>query len=154
MSKPIGFFKTEEEFQKCAKWWQHKLFLDDWFIKFSTVDKTLEYDNSDCDSPDCEGAQLSGLCSYNYVNKEASIIVYNVKETGGAEDVIKDIAELSLVHELLHLKTEYVTESGIMGFENVLYNNMVHQSMECMAKTLIMTKYNIDYNYFLRSDNS
>ena len=29
MNKPIEFFKDNKEFQKCAREWQHKLFLDD-----------------------------------------------------------------------------------------------------------------------------
>lgn len=148
MSKPIEFFKTDDEFQRCAKWWQHRLCLDDWIIKFKTTDKILEYD-----CPECDNAQLSGLCEYNYLNKEASIVVYNSKDAT-IEDITKDIAELSLVHELLHLKNEYITENSVTGFDNVFYNSIIHQSMECMAKTLIMVKYKVDYDYFFGSDNS
>lgn len=33
MSKPIEEFKTQEELNQCLKWWQDKLFLNDWIIK-------------------------------------------------------------------------------------------------------------------------
>ena len=67
MAKPINVFKSDEEFQKCAKDWQHKLFLDNWFIEFElTTDKLYQETNL-----------LWGYNSYSFENCSAAITVFN-----------------------------------------------------------------------------
>ena len=138
--KPIECFKTNEQFQECCRWWQHKLFLDDWFIKFELTTDKLEVPE--------EGGILSGACNYIFNNREANIIVSNTNEYDG-ESPVRNIAELTVVHELLHLKNGYNCEFD--AEEKTFHNYIVHQELEAMAKTLIMIKYGVDYNYFLGS---
>ena len=38
MTKPIEKFTTEEEFKSLCKWWQHRLGLDYWQIKFTYIE--------------------------------------------------------------------------------------------------------------------
>jgi len=97
---------------------------------------------------------ILGLTKFSYINKTAEIQIDNTK----------DYAEVSLVHELLHLKEEYIDtayiEDGsasldIESTNGVYIRNIFkrHQCMEQMAKSLIMTKYpSIDYDFFIVED--
>lgn len=139
--KPIEYFNTDKEFQKCAKEWQHKLFLDDWFIKFELVEQELYLD---------EKKELSvfGYCDKNWENHEAIIRISHLKNTKGI--VTKSIEELTLIHELLHCKLfplESDTEKS--SYEAVHLDLQNHVHIEQLAKSLLMTKYNLDYDYFM-----
>ena len=72
-NKPIEYFQNDKEFQKCAKEWQHKLFLDDWFIKFELVDGELYLDNE-------EETEVYGYCTRNFENHEALIRIAHKKK--------------------------------------------------------------------------
>ena len=143
-NKPIEYFQTDKEFQKCAKEWQHKLFLDDWFIKFELVDQEIyaETDNSSSE------AKLFGYCQKIWENHEALIRISHIKNLDGA--VTRGIEELTLIHELLHCKLfplEVDEEHGTYeGLSLALQN---HVNIEQLAKSLLMAKYNLDYNYFM-----
>jgi len=142
MAKPINVFKSDEEFQKCAKDWQHKLFLDNWFIEFElTTDKLYQETNL-----------LWGYNSYSFENCSAAITVFNGEklelDDGFGDSFSKNIAELTLVHELLHIKFEYVNDPDVIGDIAPIHQSLLHQATEAMAKSLIMTKYNLDYDYF------
>ena len=150
--KPVKKFKTEEEFMVCAKDWQNKLFLNDWFIKFSLANEGVKSEKGEELLLDDE--LILGLTKFSYINKNAEIQIDNTK----------DCAELSLVHELLHLKEEYIDtayiEDGTTSLEveagNDTYIRSIfktHQCMEQMAKSLIMIKYpSIDYDFFIIED--
>lgn len=142
MAKPINVFKSDEEFQKCAKDWQHKLFLDNWFIEFElTTDKLYQETNL-----------LWGYNSYYFENCSAAITVFNGEklelDDGFGDSFSKNIAELTLVHELLHIKFEYVNDPDVIGDISQVHQSLLHQATEAMAKSLIMTKYNLEYDYF------
>ena len=144
MGSPIIRFKSNEQFQKCCKEWQHRLFLDSWFIKFVLTDKIIEYE---------DGTVLDGENAFNYNNKEARITIFNGTYDFDDKEyvnVTKQIAELVVIHELLHIKEEYLLDKDIINKDvegHQKYN--AHQSLESMAKTLLMTKYNLDYTYFM-----
>ena len=150
--KPVKKFKTEEEFMACAKEWQKKLVLTDWFIRFSLADDGVKTKQGDELTVDDD--MILGLTKFSYINKNAEIQIDNTK----------DCAELSLVHELLHLKEEYIDtayiEDGTTSLEveagNDTYIRSIfktHQCMEQMAKSLIMIKYpSIDYDFFIIED--
>lgn len=138
--KPIEIFKEDEQFQKCCKEWQHRLFLDDWFIKFTMVDDIISFGDGEAD----------GVCEYNFNNKEAVIKIYNGKDIE-EHSICKTCAEQVIIHELLHLKQEYITERETFEIDNNNFHEYIaHQSTEMMAKTLLMVKYNLDYDYFLK----
>ena len=135
--KPIEVFKSEEQFQEYAKEWQNILFLNDWFITFKLVDKTIFAD---------DGSELWGYSSYAFSNSSAQITVYNGKTSSDGDS--KNIAELTLVHELLHLKLEYMTDNDIIGEITQLEASLRHKVLEMMAKSLIMVKYGVSKDYF------
>lgn len=136
--EPIKQFKSIRELKDCAKWWQKRLFLENWFIKYELVDKQLAKES---------GEPIDGYCQFSVENKEAKIVISN---TTTEEGVVEFSAELTLIHELLHLKIEYLpksyNEGGTESFEDLL----LHQSQEEMAKTLLLTKYNLEKDWFLR----
>lgn len=141
MAKPIELFKSDRQFQEYAKWWQHKLFLDSWFIVFHLASEDIVDETGE--------RVVSGLCEYDFTNKEASITICNTTENDEGS-VLRNISELNLIHELLHLKNEY-----ILAVENPedrsFHKYIAHQGLEEMAKTLLRVKYNLDCNYFLGS---
>lgn len=138
---PIETFKSEEEFTATCEYWKNKLYLTDWIIKFELADDTIKETDDNL-----EGINLLGECTFNFINKQAFIQLDN---THG-------IAELTLVHELLHLLIPFMREDCLVC-ENIeldrnLYKDaIIHQSMEQMAKTLLMVKYpSIDKSFFVK----
>lgn len=138
---PIESFKSEEEFTSTCEYWKNKLYLTDWIIKFELADDTIKETEGNL-----EGISLLGECTFNFINKQAFIQLDN---THG-------IAELTLVHELLHLFIPFMREDCLVceniELERNLYKDaIIHQSMEQMAKTLLMIKYpSIDKSFFVK----
>lgn len=139
--KPIEVFKSDKQFQEVAKNYQHKLFLDDWFIIFGLTKEPITAD---------DGQILWGYCNFSYENASASIMVFNgdLAEQGIDADS-KNIAELTLLHELLHLKMEYMTDKDIVGDLPLVAQSLKHRGLESLAKSILMFKYGIDYDYFM-----
>ena len=143
MSEPIQVFESNEQFLACAKEWQDRLFLNDWFIKFKmTEEEELKDDN---DTP------LWGFCQQGANENSAYITIYNKIDFDSinAEEKLwlKPCAELTLIHELLHLQFEY---SEALSDENneILREHLTHASLERMAKSLLMAKYGIEREWF------
>ena len=132
--KPIEEFKTQEELNECLKWWQSKLFLDSWIIKAKI-----------CEPCDFSVEGRAGENSMVFENKESMIRILDKKYF--PDDAIAIYcAEQVLIHELLHCKYNFLLNKGT--FESVYVDVMEHQLLEEMAKTLIMAKYNLDFDYF------
>ena len=149
--KPIREFKSDEEFQKIAKDLQHKLFLDDWFIIFGLTDEPIRI----------SGGYSSGLTTFDYGNREATILILNKDNWDYSEEVaeykptvIRNCALLNLLHELLHLKREYIVPSDILedGADELseMEKKDVHTNLEKMAKTLFMMLTGTNTDYFLK----
>lgn len=145
-------FKSNEEFQEIAKYLQHMLFLDDWFIKFQLVADTIHYEREEGNEHDAVG-----LTTYDYGNREATIYVQN-GDTGSEKDeddnVLKNIALLNLIHELLHLKEEYIVLSDCYPnmVDNLSDTDKVHKHMhlEQMAKSIFMAITGADKDFFYK----
>ena len=139
-NKPIEYFQNDKEFQKCAKEWQHKLFLDDWFIKFELIEQEIYADDKE--------SKLYGYCQRIWENHEAVIRISHVKGTNGI--VTKGIEELTLIHELLHCKLfPLEVDDDHSSYEGLSLELQNHIHIEQLAKSLLMAKYNLDYNYFM-----
>lgn len=144
MAKPINVFKNEEQFLACAKDWQHKLFLDNWNIEFKLTNDCLKTIDNESGIENV----LWGFNAFTFENSSAVITIYNGKVLDTDNSVSKNMAELTLVHELLHIKFEYITEEDVVGNMPTIQQALLHQGVETMAKSLIMAKYNLDYDYF------
>lgn len=145
-------FKSNEEFQEIAKYLQHMLFLDDWFIKFQLVADTIHYEREEGNEHDAVG-----LTTYDYGNREATIYVQNGdtdSEKDEDDNVLKNIALLNLIHELLHLKEEYIVLSDCYPnmVDNLSDTDKVHKHMhlEQMAKSIFMAITGADKDFFYK----
>lgn len=122
-------FNSKEELNACLRWWQEKLFLTDWIIKASICEP-------------CEGNM--GENSFDMVNKCCVIRISDKKYYG--DRIMKYCAEKVLVHELLHLKYNWIANEST--YEGKCVDVMEHGLFEQMAKSLIMAKYNLNLDYF------
>lgn len=138
MSEPIMEFKNNQELNECLKEWKERLFLCNWNIKAQLVHG--EY---------IQG--LGGLCEMQWENSCALISIRYANEI--PEGIEKEPHEKILVHELLHCKF-FGVEQNNATIESVFWDTIQHQLLEQMAKSLIMSKYNIPYEWFLEKGAS
>ena len=133
MSKePIMVF-TAEILNKSLKWWKKKLFLTDWTIRAKLV-------------PPDELGSLLGNNTFTFEDKSSIIRIADIPISERSTYVGKLCDECTLVHELLHLKYNLFEDSS--SFEKSYVENMEHQKLEQLAKTLIMVKYNLPFKWF------
>lgn len=131
---PIEEFTNQIMLDACLSSWQKKLFLNDWIIKASVVkpDEFLE-------------ENVCGENEFSIVNKSCYIRLMSKEDYGNR--IEKYCAEKILVHELLHCKYNWLAPPNTM--EGKYFDEMEHALIEQMAKSLIMTKYDIGYDYFM-----
>ncbi len=135
MKKPICEFKNQKELNKCLKWWCKKLFLTDWIIKAKIIPQ------SEFELPDSSGENLM-----IFEQKTAQIHLLEYK-AASENSFTKYCQEKVLVHELLHCKYNYMQDSN-GSYEGKFLDAHDHQTLEEMAKTLIMVKYKIPFGWF------
>lgn len=131
MNQPIIEFKDEAQAYECLKEWQTRLFLDDWIIR-------VKFDS-----------EIHAFAEVEKVTDIQSAII----RIHPLDDVTRDrntkyCAEKSLVHELLHLKLDLVDFDGNLPIEVIVFNYTQHQKVEQLAKSLIMAKYNLPFEWF------
>ena len=131
-SEPVIEFKDIDEAVEYLKYWQKVLFLDDWIIKVEFMEDTRAVDYlSDND--------------IDYKGKSAVIILKRFDEKD--EDRIrKPCHEGLLVYELLHCKYDHVFTERI--YEDKTLHILAEQTLGQMAKTLMMVKYGIGFEWF------
>lgn len=135
---PIMEFDNQEHLQSCIEEWKKILFLQDWTIKGILVDPPLVDEDS--------GDELCGLNSFQVVNKCSAIHI--VRPTDDIKSrIVKYCAEENLVHELLHCKYNW-TQKEANSIEYAYYDTLEHSLIEQMAKSLIMAKYNLQFEWF------
>lgn len=133
MSEPIMIFENEDELNKSLKEWKKRLFLNDWNIKAYLA----------------HGEDIAGLAGESEAQWVNSCGVIRIRYGNEMpNDMIeKEPHEKILVHELLHFKMMSFTSSD-MSIEDVFFDEKQHQLLEQIAKSIIMAKYNIKYNWF------
>lgn len=139
--KPIDVFENQEQLEKVLREWQHRLFLDGWLILAYITDEIVDPD----------GVEVTDAAGYNSLVFELSIsnIQLLSDETYKEKNMLfKHCQEKDLVHELLHCKYDWLGNQG-GTYEGVYLDATEHQKLEEMAKSLIMAKYGVDYNYFM-----
>ena len=133
---PIMEFESEEQLQSCIEEWKKILFLQDWVIKGKLVDEL--YNDS--------GNELAGDNNFQIANKCSLIRIVKANEDIKSR-IVKYCAEATLVHELLHCKYNW-TEKHSDSIEYAYYENLEHSLIEQMAKSLIMVKYELPFEWF------
>lgn len=133
--EPIIEFKDEAQAYECLKEWQTRLFLDDWIIKIQLEESPVI----------CDGKECSGMHNSEYSIKTSVISIY--QKAFEENRITKHTAEHTIIHELLHLKYpmyNFETESP----QDIESREMTHALIEQMAKSLIMVKYNLTFDWF------
>lgn len=133
---PIMDFESEEQLQACIEEWKKVIFLQDWVIKGKLVDELY----------DADGNELSGNNSFQIPNKCSLIEIVRGNEDNQSR-IVKYCAEATLVHELLHCKYNWTSKCSD-SIEYTYYDNLEHGLIEQMAKSLIMVKYNLPFEWF------
>lgn len=131
--KPKMYFENREEADKCLAEWKARLFLSDWNIKLF-FDTHLDDNNS-------------GLSEVIWTLSCGKITMLCKGELEKEDYISKQPQEQILIHELLHFKY-LIVENRNATIEDVHYSENQHQLLEQMAKSLYMTKYNLDYEWF------
>lgn len=131
MKEPVKIFKSKKQLEFYVKYWSKKLQLDDWII---------------CVCVDmCSNQENHGENEIDFVNKCALITIERKENMD--DFIMKQPEELVLVHELLHCKITCL-EKNNMSREEFCYELEQHQLLESLAKSFIMTKYGLDFDWF------
>ena len=135
---PIMEFESQEHLQSCIEEWKKVLFLQDWIIRGILVDPPFV--DEDC------GGELCAHNEFQIVNRCSLIRIVKPNEDIKSR-IVKYCAELSLVHELLHCKYNWTAKSS-ESIEYAYFDTLEHGLIEQMAKSLIMVKYDLPFEWF------
>lgn len=131
---PIMEFTSIEQAYECLHYWQEKLFLQDWTIKLLLV------------SP--EEMNTQEVCGENiYVVESNCCVIKILRPEYYGDRITKYCAEQILIHELLHCLYNWC-ERNYDSIEVVYYDTLEHARLEQMAKSLLMVKYNLKFDWF------
>ena len=132
MHQPILEFENIEQARVCLEEWKTRLFLDDWIIQLK-----LEEVNEN----------LCANVSATQTLKTAIITVYKKGDNYDNESPMKYCAEKLVVHELCHIALQ-MPSADVSSVEQWIYDSTMHQRVEQMAKSLIMAKYGMGFDWF------
>jgi hypothetical protein len=143
MGEPTKIFHNLKEAYDCLAYWKKVLFLEHWIISI----KLCEDDDEDLIEDGEGGKALFGKNMFVMENNSCLIKIrkYSIEEE---DSIVKYSDELTLVHELLHLKYNW-TAKRTDSIEYIYYETLEHQLIEQMAKSLIMAKYNLTFDWFI-----
>jgi hypothetical protein len=108
------------EFQEMCKRWQSAMRLADWHVEFELADPK-----------DIKGND--GMSHISVINCEAKIQIADPRKVGMENRTFPYSAELTLVHELLHLYFEPVCAKRKAADRRL----MIEQAIETLAKAII-----------------
>ena len=139
--RPIEVFQSQEQLDECLKWWQDKLCMNDWILAAHTVSKK----EMDDDSSQGENHMIHErkVAEIRILKKE------DMPEDSTAKQFLRHCDEEILVHEILHCLYDWM-DSGQNSYEGVYMDEVEHQKLDQMAKSLIMVKYNLPLSYFAK----
>lgn len=137
----LDIFKDQEQLEECLREWQHRLFLDGWLILAHVEDKIMNPNGE-------EVIDTAGYNTFVFESSQANIQLLSDESYKENNTLFKHCMEKDLVHELLHCKYDWM---GCQGgtYEGVYLDATEHQKLEEMAKSLIMAKYGVGYDYFM-----
>jgi len=131
-SEPIMYYADDLKLGASLSEWKERLFLSDWIIKAVLVEEST-----------LEGQPQAGICEFQFNHKSARI---EISKQNREERIAKCPQEKTLVHELLHLKYNWV--EAPKSYEGVYVDETEHALLEQMAKSLVMAKYGIPFSWF------
>lgn len=140
-SQPIDIFEDQEHLEMCLREWKHRLFLDHWLIRASITNEITDVDGKVI-------TDVSGYNTFIFESCHANIQILSDRAYKENNMLFKHCMEKDLVHELLHCKYDWMGNQG-GTYEGVYLDATEHQKLEEMAKSLIMAKYGVGYDYFM-----
>jgi hypothetical protein len=131
---PIIRFESQQQLEESLAEWQSRLLLSDWLIMVKLVNP--------------EELEKDGKLMAGFNNSEEVLMSSEISIADGEfpNSVTKACAEETLIHELLHLKLPMFIVDG--SIESCMYNDGVHATIEQLAKSLLMAKYNLSLSWF------
>lgn len=136
---PICVIEDQKELDALLAWWQEKLFLQDWIINASVVS------SKEFDLEDSAGENL--MC----VEQKMSTIHLLDASEAVKDSPVRFCHEKILVHELLHCLYDLLDPAENSYTEKYL-EMMDHARLEQMAKSLMMVKYGLSFDWFKNPD--
>lgn len=137
MTEPIKEYISQKQLEQSLREWQERLFLTDWIIRIAQRDLVDMNDRA-------------GEIDFCY--EKHSAFIYLTKTCEKTRNMImKTYQEQTLVHELLHLKMNYI--NNLDTYEGKMVEIQEHALVEQLAKSLIMAKYNLSFDWFYNDDD-
>lgn len=140
--RPIEVFQSQAQLDECLKWWQDRLCMNDWILTASICGR------EDMDSVDDQGENLM-----IHARKVAEIRILkktDMPNDSVAKRFLRHCDEQILVHELLHCLYDWMDPGNNPSYEGTYLDEIEHQKLDTMAKSLIMVKYDLPLSYFIK----
>ena len=140
--RPIEVFQSQTELNECLRWWQDKLCMNDWIISAAIV-PVSEMDDKD-DQGENHMIHTRKVAEIRILKKE------DMPEDSTARKFLRHCDEQILVHELLHCLYDWMDPGINATYEGVYIDEIEHQKLDQLAKSMIMVKYNLPLSYFAK----
>ena len=130
-------FENQTQAYEALKFWKHLLFIDHWIVKISFVEK------GGCNFKNTEN---NGLNEFVISHCASHIKLENPTEDSKGR-IVKCCQEQILIHELLHLKYNWVMNTDT--YEGKFLEESEHQLLEQMSRSLLIARYNLTPDWFI-----
>lgn len=132
---PVMTFHNDKELNDCLKWWKDRLYLHDWTIHAALKEHVYVGDE-----------EVAGSNTFEHILMSSCILI-STQQTGETKDTVTKVChEVTLVHELLHLRLNWLQPP--YNYEGKYTDEMEHQNIEKFARSLIMAKYRLPFDWF------
>lgn len=136
--EPCCYYYDDSNLQNALEYWKKVLHLQNWCIKAILTGENLEVD----------GRTVHGRNTTEYLKCEAFIEISTVEYDG---EYTKHCEELTLVHELLHCAMPlFCNDDDSATMRDAWVELLEHQRIDMLAKSLIMAKYGVDIEWFMK----
>lgn len=138
VKEPKCNYYVDSTLQDSLEWWKKVLHLQNWCIKAVLTDEKLEV----------VGRAVHGRNTTEYLKCESFIEISTVEYAG---EYTKHCEELTLVHELLHCAMPlFCNDDDSATMRDAWVELLEHQRIDMLAKSLIMAKYGVGIEWFVK----
>lgn len=138
VKEPKCNYYVDSTLQDSLEWWKKVLHLQNWCIKAVLTDEKLEVD----------GRAVHGRNTTEYLKCESFIEISTAEYAG---EYTKHCEELTLVHELLHCAMPlFCNDDDSATMRDAWVELLEHQRIDMLAKSLIMAKYGVGIEWFVK----
>ena len=138
VKEPRCYYYDDSNLQNALEYWKKVLHLQNWCIKAVLTGENLEVD----------GKVVCGRNTTEYLKCESFIEISTVEYAG---EYTKHCEELTLVHELLHCAMPlFCNDDDSATMRDAWVELLEHQRIDMLAKSLIMAKYGVGIEWFMK----